>query len=212
MDTRQRIITAALDAYSQHGFRGATTRRIAAFAGVNEVTVFRIFGSKQALLTEALRSHAGQAPITPLPADTGNPAEKLTAWTTASLHSLRSRGRILRTSIGDSEERPELSEPAISIQKRIFAEAAGYFERMRAAGLVRSSVDLRAAAAMLTAAILADATGRAAVPEQLPREDQAAALYVAVILTALGASTRRAIEPSSVRAPAPPSMPDATGA
>jgi hypothetical protein len=83
---------------------------------------------------------------------------------------------------------------------------------MRAAGLVRSSVDLRSAAAMLTAAILADATGRDGLREDLPPEKQAAAAYVGVILTALGASTRRAIEPLSVRASAPPSMPDATGA
>lgn len=212
MGTRERILAAALSAYSQYGFRGATTRRIAAIAGVNEVTVFRSFGSKQALLSEALRSPAGQPPIEPLPVDTADPATALSAWTEACLRSLRARGRVLRASIADSAERPDLSEPAMAIEKAIFAEVAGYFERMRTAGLVRSSVDLRAAATMLTATILADATGREAPREDLPPEKQAAAAYVGVILTALGASARRAIEPLPLRASAPPTMPDATGA
>lgn len=37
---------AALTEFGVHGFRGATTRAIAERAGVNEVTVFRTFGSK----------------------------------------------------------------------------------------------------------------------------------------------------------------------
>jgi AcrR family transcriptional regulator len=212
MDTRERILAAALNAYAQYGFRGATTRRIAAIAGVNEVTLFRNFGSKQTLLSEALRSPAGRTPIEPLPADTADPAAALTAWTEACLRSLRARGRVLRASIGESAERPELGQPAMTIQKSLFAEVADYFERMRIAGLVRSSVDLRSVAAMLTATILADATGRDGLRDDLPPEKQAAAAYVGVILTALGASTRRAIETLPVRAPAPPSMPDATGA
>lgn len=212
MDTRERILTAALDAYTQHGFRGATTRRVAAIAGVNEVTIFRIFGSKKALLAEALSSPAGPDPIPALPADTHDPAAALAVWTEDCLRSLSGRARVLRACIGDSGERPELGEAVIAIQDSIFAELTRYLEGLRDAGLVRSSVDLGAAATMLAATIIADATGRDQASDHLPRADQAAALYVAVILTALGASTRRTIESPPVRAAAPPSMPDATGA
>lgn len=212
VDTRSRILRAALDAYTQHGFRGATTRRVAAIAGVNEVTIFRIFGSKQALLAEALGSPAALSPVPALPADTRDPTAVLTVWTETCLRSLGESAPVLRASIGDSAERPEIGAAVTAIRNSLFAGLAGYLELMRDAGLVRSSVDLRAAAAMLVATITADATGRDQAPDHFPRHDQAAALYVAVIMTALGASTRRALESPRAHAPAPPSMPDATGA
>ena len=58
MDIRQRILDAAKRVYAVHGFRGATTRLIAIEADVNEVTLFRLFGSKAALF-EALVTAGG---------------------------------------------------------------------------------------------------------------------------------------------------------
>ena len=58
MDTRERILQAAARVYAQHGFRGATTRLIAIEAGVNEVSLFRTFGSKAALFEAMMESHA----------------------------------------------------------------------------------------------------------------------------------------------------------
>ena len=57
MISRERILEAAGRVYSKHGFRGATTRLIAAEAGVNEVTLFRTFGSKGALLEAVLEAN-----------------------------------------------------------------------------------------------------------------------------------------------------------
>jgi AcrR family transcriptional regulator len=48
--TRDRILEAAIKVFSQEGFVGATTREIARVAGVNEVTLFRHFQSKEQLL------------------------------------------------------------------------------------------------------------------------------------------------------------------
>ena len=61
MASRQKLLAAAARIYGESGFRGATTRRIADEAGVNEVTLFRLFGSKSALIAEALREHAPRA-------------------------------------------------------------------------------------------------------------------------------------------------------
>ena len=58
IDNRARILDAAARVYAEYGYRGATTRRIAVAAGVNEVTLFRTFGSKAALIYEAVRSCA----------------------------------------------------------------------------------------------------------------------------------------------------------
>lgn len=52
------ILEAALDVLAQQGYVGATTRQIAAAAGINEVTLFRRFGSKQNVLKIAIEQEA----------------------------------------------------------------------------------------------------------------------------------------------------------
>jgi AcrR family transcriptional regulator len=48
-EARERILDAGLKLFAEKGYDGATTRDIASDAGVNEVTIFRIFGSKEVL-------------------------------------------------------------------------------------------------------------------------------------------------------------------
>ncbi|HDP97048.1 MAG TPA: TetR/AcrR family transcriptional regulator [Euryarchaeota archaeon] len=52
---RERILDSALVEFGRNGYSGATTRGIAARAEVNEVTVFRNFGSKKELFKSVLR-------------------------------------------------------------------------------------------------------------------------------------------------------------
>jgi AcrR family transcriptional regulator len=53
--TRERLLDAAAETFSRDGLRGATTREIARNAGVNEVTLFRHFKSKEQLLRAVLQ-------------------------------------------------------------------------------------------------------------------------------------------------------------
>jgi AcrR family transcriptional regulator len=53
--TRERLLDAAAHTFSKDGIRGATTRAIARNAGVNEVTLFRHFKSKEQLLRAVLQ-------------------------------------------------------------------------------------------------------------------------------------------------------------
>jgi AcrR family transcriptional regulator len=53
--TRERILDAAARTFSLEGIQGATTRQIAREAGVNEVTLFRHFKSKEQLLGAVLQ-------------------------------------------------------------------------------------------------------------------------------------------------------------
>src|ERR1700731_1921693 len=53
--TRERLLDAAADTFGRDGIRGATTREIARKAGVNEVTLFRHFKSKEQLLRAVLQ-------------------------------------------------------------------------------------------------------------------------------------------------------------
>jgi AcrR family transcriptional regulator len=53
-DTKDRIIQAALSVFSLRGFAATTTKAIATAAGVNEVTLFRHFGSKVNILSAVI--------------------------------------------------------------------------------------------------------------------------------------------------------------
>ncbi|MBV8174472.1 MAG: TetR/AcrR family transcriptional regulator [Verrucomicrobia bacterium] len=62
--TRQRLLDAAAQTFSRDGIQGATTREIAREAGVNEVTLFRHFKSKEQLLRAVLqRGLASEAAV-----------------------------------------------------------------------------------------------------------------------------------------------------
>jgi TetR/AcrR family transcriptional regulator len=56
-DRRRQLLETALDFFSRKGFEGATTKEIAAAAGVTEAIIFRHFPSKQALYTAVLDFH-----------------------------------------------------------------------------------------------------------------------------------------------------------
>ncbi len=54
IDRRRQLLETALDLFSRKGFDGATTKEIAAAAGVTEAIIFRHFPSKQALYQAVL--------------------------------------------------------------------------------------------------------------------------------------------------------------
>jgi len=54
VDRRRQLLDAALELFSRKGFGGATTKEIAAAAGVTEAIIFRHFPTKQALYTAVL--------------------------------------------------------------------------------------------------------------------------------------------------------------
>jgi AcrR family transcriptional regulator len=60
-ETRQKIIEAAVEIGSKVGYARATTKAIAEIAGVNEITLFRHFGSKANLFSAAIEQYGGPA-------------------------------------------------------------------------------------------------------------------------------------------------------
>ncbi len=185
--TREAILAAALEVYSKHGFRGATTRRIAEAAGVNEVTIFRHFGSKEALLGEALRALHAPGQVAPLPADPRDPAAELSEWSERQLAHLRDKRSMIRTCMGEIEERPELMECAASGPQAAFVQLCEYLRRVREAGMSFTDFDERVAAITLMGALFSDAMGREMMPEIYPPAEEAARRYVELVLRAIGA-------------------------
>lgn len=186
-DTREALLAAALEAYSKHGFRGATTRRIAEIAGVNEVTLFRHFGSKDALVGEALRALSSAGQVASLPAEPRDLVAELTAWSEGQLAHLRDKRSMIRTCMGELEERPELTECAAAGPQCAFIELCGYLRRVRDAGMSFTDFDERVAAITLMGALFSDAMGREMMPEIYPPAEIAARAYAELILRAIGA-------------------------
>jgi len=54
LSIQDRLLTAAIDLMAAKGYKGVTTKEIAAEAGVSEMTLFRHFGTKRALLKAAV--------------------------------------------------------------------------------------------------------------------------------------------------------------
>lgn len=54
-DTERKILVAATKLFSEYGYNGVSTKKIADVAGVNEVTIFRNFENKSNLLQAVIR-------------------------------------------------------------------------------------------------------------------------------------------------------------
>lgn len=58
ISTSDRILNATVELVNERGYKGATTKEIALRAGVNEVTIFRHFGSKKGIVEAAIEKFA----------------------------------------------------------------------------------------------------------------------------------------------------------
>ena len=191
MENRCRILDAAARVYALLGFRGATTRRIAEEAGVNEVTLFRTFGSKEALIAEALRSRASaQSGALALPADPIDPEQELTAWATAHLAELRESRALIRQAMSDMEERPNVAPCVATGWSAADLELRRYLVRLGEVGFVdwdRVAAEAHGTARGKTRGSRADAP--AAGPTLARYEDASAAgamLMAALFSDAMG--------------------------
>lgn len=193
MASRQKLLAAAARIYGESGFRGATTRRIADEAGVNEVTLFRLFGSKSALISEALRAHAPRAvdPVS-LPVEPVDPERELSAWCAEQLTHLRGARSMIRKAMGEIEEHPEMAPCMSEGTQCAFHELREYAQRLGRFGDSISEREVHAAATMLISALFADAMGREMMAALYPQpESDAAALYARIFLRAIGCDSPR---------------------
>jgi len=186
MNRRNEILAAAAEVFAQHGFRGSTTRRIADAAGVNEITIFRQFGSKEALIREAMQLLSQSAGLTTLPDVPGDPETELTQWSESFFQHLRLRSSIIRKTMGELEERPEMSECASEVPRRASNDLCVYLTALKRQGRIKVEFDPKTAAAMLMGSIFADAMGRDMMPDIYPPERKAAQMYTQLLIRALG--------------------------
>lgn len=187
MKSRDEILAAAGAVFAQHGFRGSTTRRIADAAGVNEITLFRQFGSKEVLIREAMRHMTQSVGLHALPEIPVDPETELTGWSESFIKHLRLQSSIIRKTMSEVEERPEMSECASFVPRQASNDLCLYLTALKRQGSAMEEFDPKTAAAMLMGSIFADAMGRDMMPDVYPQPaDKAARMYTRLLLQAIG--------------------------
>ena len=149
--TRKRIMAAAVTLFSEKGYSRATTRAIAAAADVNEVTLFRHFGSKQNLLIAVIGEYTParemQAILEEEPAaDYGQHMLRLGCLL---FQVMRQRANVMRLLLSEADHLPELRDIMVHIPRQLRRVIAGYIQEQMDRGRVRALQPEAAAQAFL---------------------------------------------------------------
>jgi AcrR family transcriptional regulator len=184
--TREQILAAAAKLYAEHGFRGTTTRAIAEAAGVNEVTLFRIFGSKETLIVEAMRAHSVPVHVGTLPEVPADPVAELTAWATQTRKVLVSMRAMICQAMSDADQNPEMQKCTGRGADAAVDSLRRYLDRVRDAGYIAAGAETHAAGSMLLGALYHDAMAREFMPHLFIPSSTAPATYARLCLQSLG--------------------------
>lgn len=168
--TRSRLIKAATEVFADAGLTGATTKEIARVAGVNEVTLFRHFQTKEQLLAAVIQQALS------LPAEILAHQDE---WTQDLHIGLRHYARLcnqmmeenealIRTFIGEAKRHPEVACQILYKKDQILREQlVSYLTKAQNKGKVRTNVDLRAVVDSFTGMLLYGMLRRGDTPSKL---------------------------------------------
>lgn len=181
------ILEAAARLFGDHGYRGATTRRIALEAGVSEVTLFRQFGTKEALLREAIGAPSRRLRVARLPETPQNPERELVVWCAAYLRQLRAARKVIRKSLAEVADRPSVARRVAALPTAATRRLREYLERASQLRVLPSEFDVTAAATVLSGVLFADAIGRDLMPDEFPEPAREVhKVYVRFVLGRMG--------------------------
>ena len=140
-DTHRRIINAALEEFTHHGFKGTSTRAISERAGVNEVTLFRHFGSKVEMLKEAVEDAVKQMKVpTEIEEYLRLPfREGFRQLLRDYLMQLTSRSEILMLGMTESFSHSEVVSSLVIFFSKMRSLLIYYFEQMHAQGRMKEA-------------------------------------------------------------------------
>jgi AcrR family transcriptional regulator len=157
--TRQRLINAALELFAARGVTETTTKQIAEFAEVNEVTLFRQFGNKYGLLLAVIEEAAvftemGQRLVQQAD-QTSSIYQALKDYADACLQALERIPEVVRSVVGEAGQYPAENRVALG---RGFTQAnqyvATYFETVINQGQLRTYLSAEKLASLLNSMVL----------------------------------------------------------
>ncbi len=180
-ETRQKILQAAAQVFAERGYAGSTTRAIAAQAGVNEVTLFRHFGSKKRLFQTMIQRNSA------LPGSesalreqlTGDLRRDLLILATHILALMTTRRQEILMSLAEADRLPEMREMIAFIPAQQRQMISGYLNQQQERGLVRE-LDSELVAQALLGMLLTYSISLNLLPEDMTRKplEEVAAQFV----------------------------------
>jgi AcrR family transcriptional regulator len=140
-DTEDKILDATIKLLDKDGWKGATTKRIASEAGVNEITLFRKFHNKEQLLKAAKKRSANkfleELELLFKIDDCGDIKTYLmTIWKNAS-KMIDKRINLIRISMEEVRGIPFEDKVLPKISKMIIEHLGSYFQKKIGEGLIR---------------------------------------------------------------------------
>jgi AcrR family transcriptional regulator len=190
---RQRLLAAAARVFARDGLSGATTRAIAREAGVNEVTLFRLFRTKERLLDAVVGQNFGPEASQdrpPVPAPTGNLRADLQGHARRYEELLENNLPLIRAMIGEIHHHGDHERQVFKAIFRPLREAL--IARLEAAavqGALRPGADPVILADLFNGMVFTGVIRRAS-PHVKKEYPAAGYLSAAVDLLLLGASRR----------------------
>lgn len=155
-ETHKRILAAAKQLMAEKGYKGATTRKIAELAGVNEVTLFRHYKNKEGLLGAALEEMTAIRPLLEVIVQdlTGDVEEMLRTYAKHYYELLVDRKDSFIICMFEARDRPELAQlfcrmPEVACE--VLCEALA---KLAEQGKISSQKDYGVAAHMLLSTVL----------------------------------------------------------
>lgn len=139
-DTREKILAAAKDLFGKKGYDGTSTKALAEAAGVNEVTLFRTFGSKEGLYAAVFAELMGPVDPAVLQGMDGKDlVADLSLFASHVSQLIGSSYGFVSATICHIKSRPPLKEVIDARPRVLQAFLQEYLERLADRGMVEGS-------------------------------------------------------------------------
>jgi AcrR family transcriptional regulator len=137
--THTRILNAAVEIFTRHGYAGASTKSIAERAGVSEPTVFRHFGSKINLFISVVEHYSLLAELHHIITEhlTGHLRYDLEQIGWLYLNMVIDKRKGMLMILNEAEHIPEAKKASTHILRQICRSLAVYFRGQIRAGQMR---------------------------------------------------------------------------
>jgi AcrR family transcriptional regulator len=142
-----KIFSAAINILMSLGYDGATTKEIADIAGVNEVTLFRKYGSKAGLFEKAIERQLADTPLNKL-AYTGDLEADLLTIVEAYMATNETYGDIIPIILIELPRNPDL-QGSISAPYKNIQGIIKIIQKYQKQGLLKNEPPLAALSALL---------------------------------------------------------------
>jgi len=204
-ERRESLLDAALHVFLEKGYAGASTREIAAAAGVTEAIIYRHFSGKRELLLTLLRERSPAAAVSSLDdrPDRATLEAALDDLLRRVLDAFEKDADILMLLFGQSMVDDEVADVWAEIVKENAAVIAAYLARLKKAGQVAADAPEDLTAQLLVSSCLTFFlnTRRLRVPGLVRDRERFVRGTVRLFSRALGRVTEATGDPPGERRP-----------